>query len=156
MSGIRLGDVPDIRAICELAEELQAHSSYEGIKPDREKFTRLLANMMNDKTSRVIVIVDDNDKPQGFLMGLVEEFFFSRQRYGTDLAVYVRSGYRHLAPRMFREFMRWAESKPRVVRIMFGISSGIGNADRVGKMYNQLGLSSVGGLFMKEVQSCQA
>ena len=156
MSGIRLGDVPDIRAICELAQELLDQSAYAGIKPDPEKFKRLVANMMGDKTSRVILIVDDQDKPQGFLIGLVEELFFSRKRYGTDMAVYVREGYRHLAPRMFREFIKWAESKPRVVRIMFGISSGIGNVERVGKMYNQLGLSSVGGFYMKEVEPCQA
>jgi len=156
MSGLRLGDVPDIKAIWELAVELRDDSSYAGIKADKEKFTRLVANMMNDKTSRVIVVVDDNDQPQGFLLGLVEELFWSRSRYGTDLAVYVRKGYRHLVPRMFKEFIKWAESKPRVVRIMFGLSSGVGSEERTGKMYTTLGLSSVGGIYMKEVKACQA
>jgi hypothetical protein len=156
MSGIRLGDVPDVSALWDLAIELRDESSYAGIKADREKFTRLVASMLSDKMCRVIVVVDDDDKPQGFLLGLVEELFWSRSRYGTDLLVYVREGYRHLAPRMFREFIQWAESKPRVVRIMFGLSSGIGTEERTGKMYNQLGLSSVGGIFSKEVIKCPA
>lgn len=151
MSGIRLGDVPDIDAICELATELQEHSTYAGIKPDRAKFRLLVANMMGDRTSRVLVVVDDNDKPQGFLIGLVEELFFSRYRYGTDLAVYVRKEFRHLAPAMFKQFITWAESKPRVVRIMFGISSGFGNPARVGRMYQSLGLLPCGGIYSKEV-----
>ena len=35
MSGIRLGDIPDMDAICDLATELQEMSSYAGIEPDR-------------------------------------------------------------------------------------------------------------------------
>jgi hypothetical protein len=156
MSGIRLGDVPDIAAIVELAIELQEQSVYAGIKPDTAKFKLLVANMMGDKTSRVIVIVDDDDKPQGFLIGLVEELFFSRSRYATDLAVYVRKDFRNLAPIMFRSFMQWAKTKPRVVRIMFGISSGVGDIERTGEMYKLLGMSACGGIYSKEVKSCQA
>jgi hypothetical protein len=156
MSGIRLGDIPDIDAIVELALEVKEQSVYAGIKLDNHKFRLLVASMMGDKTSRVIVIVDDDDRPQGFLLGLVEELFFSRSRYATDLAVYVRKGYRNLAPAMFKQFMQWAKTKPRVVRIMFGISSGVGDPARTGKMYQSLGLSLCGGIYSKEVQSCQA
>ena len=156
MSGIRLGDVPDIDAIAELALELQDQSVYAGIKPDHQKFRRMVAGMMGDKTSRVLVVVDDDDKPQGFFIGLVEEFFFSRQRYGTDIAIYVREGFRHHAPAMCKKFIQWAGSKPRVVRIMFAVSSGFGNPGRVGRMYQSLGMSPCGGIYSKEVQSCQA
>lgn len=156
MSGIRLGNIPDIDAIVELALEVKEQSVYAGIKLDHPKFRLLVASMMGDKTSRVIVIVDDDDKPQGFMLGLVEELFFSRSRYATDLAVYVRKGFRNLAPAMFRSFMQWALTKPRVVRIMFGISSGVGDPERTGKMYQTLGMSPCGGIYSKEVQSCQA
>jgi hypothetical protein len=43
-----------------------------------------------------------------------------------------------------------------VVRIMFGLSSGIGTEERTGRIYNQLGLSNCGGIFMKEVNQCRA
>ena len=154
MSGIRLGDIPDIDAIVELSYEIKEGSSYAGIKMDEPKYRLLIANMMNDKTSRVILIVDDDDKAQGFMLGLVEELFFSRSRYGTDLVVYVREGFRNLAPAMFRAFIKWALSKPRVVRIMFGISSGVGDPARTGKMYQSFGMLPVGGIYSKEVNSC--
>jgi len=149
MSGIRLGDIPDMNAICDLAAELLDQSVYAGIKPDQEKFRLLVANLMGHKQGTVLVIVDDEDRPQGFLLGILEELFFSRKRMATDLAIYVREGYRHLAPSMVKQFIAWAESKPRLVLITLGISSGIGDPDRVGKFYEDIGLPAVGGIHMK-------
>jgi len=152
MSGIRIADIPDIEEICTLGRELLAQSVYADIKPDESKFRLFVAGLMGNKAGTVLVVVDDNDKPQGFMIGMIDELFFSRQRMATDLAVYVREGYRHLAPRMFREFIKWAESKARVAQITLGISSGIGDAERVGRMYENLGLSQVGGIFVKRVK----
>lgn len=151
MSGIRLGDIPDIKAINELGHELLEQSVSSGIPLDDSKFRLLVANMMGMKLGEVWVVVDDDDKPQGFLLGLVEDLFYSRQRYATDIAVYVREGYRHLAPRLFREFIKWAKSKPRVVQITLGLASGIGDPDRVGRMYEKLGLFRVGGIYSVRV-----
>ena len=151
MSGIRIANVPDVKAIVEIAYELIAESAYDGIKVDESKFRLACAGLMGSKNGLVLVIVDDDDKPQGFLMGIIDELFFSRSRYATDLAVYVRKGYRHLAPRMFKEFIAWAKSKPRIVEITLGVSSGIGNTERIGKMYESLGFASVGGLYMQRI-----
>jgi hypothetical protein len=157
MSGIRLGGVTDIPAIWELALELQKEGpSYKDIPPSKEKFVRLVANMMHLNSCRVTVVVDKDDKVQGFLLGMIEEFFWSTRRYATDMAVYVRAGFKHHVPRLFREFIKWAESKPRVVRIILGLSSGIGSEKRTGKMYTKLGLSNVGGIYLKEVIPCPA
>ena len=153
MSGIRLGDIPDMAAIYKLGCELLSQSVYSNIKHDESKFKLFVAGLMGIKNGTVLVIVDDNDKPQGFLLGVVEELFFSRKRMATDLAVYVRKEYRHLAPKMFKEFIKWAESKSRMAQITLGISSGIGEPERVGKMYNSLGFTQTGGIFVKLVGS---
>jgi len=158
MSGVRLGDIPDIDAICDLADELRKTGDYANIKPDEQKFRLFLAGLMGIKTGTVIVVVDDDDKPQGFLLGVVEEFFFSRKRMATDIATYVRKGYLNLAPKMVKKFTVWAESKSRVVRIILGISSGIGDPDRTGQMYENLGFKNTGGIFVKQVmrmKQCQ-
>jgi len=151
MSGIRLGGIDDIRSINELGYELLEQSVSAGIPLDDKKFRMLVASLIAIKLGNVWVVVDDDDKPQGFLLGLVEDLFYSRQRYATDLAVYVRDGYRHLAPRLFREFIKWAKSKPRVVQITLGLASGIGDPDRVGRMYEKLGLFRVGGIYSVRV-----
>ena len=156
MSGIRLGDIPDMKAIVKMAYELQAESVYYDIKSDEQIFKTLVAGMMGSKLARVFVVIDDDDEPQGFLLGLVDNFFFSRERYASDLMVFVREGYRHLAPKLFKEFMTWAESKPRVRHITLGLSSGTGDPDRVGRMYENLGLSKVGGIYTKRIEQCPA
>ena len=151
MNAIRTADIPDMDAICELASEMHEQSIYSDIKPDETKFRLFVAGIMGSKGGIVLLIVDEDDKPQGFLLGVLEELFFSRQRMATDLAVYVREGYRNLAPRLFKTFITWAESKSRVVQVTLGISSGIGDPERTGKMYEKLGFTQIGSINVKKV-----
>lgn len=150
MSGIRIGDIPDVKAIEALGLELLANSVYSKVKPDNVKFKQTVASLMGSKKGIVLVVVDDQDQPQGFLLGIVDDLFFSQERYGTDLAVYVREGYRHHAAKLLKQFVAWAKSKPKVAHIAMGVSSGIGDIDRVGRIYERLGMSRVGGIYVME------
>jgi len=152
MSGIRLGDLPDMGKLVDLAMELLEQSIYSDIKPDKLKFRKLVGNMMLSKNGRVWVIVDDDDEPQGFLLGMVTELFFSRDKYATDIAVYVRKSYRSYVPEMFQQFITWAWSKPRVKEIKLGISSGMDEGGRTGKFYESLGFIDAGGLYIMRTQ----
>lgn len=151
MSGIRLGDIPDMNEIQELGLELLEQSVYEGVKPDIPKFRTTVAGLMGSNKGIVLLVVDDQGSPQGFLLGIIDSLFWSQSRYATDIAVYVREGFRHLAPRLFQEFIEWAKSKPRVAHITLGLSSGIGEPDRVGRMYERFGLNRVGGIYYSRV-----
>jgi len=151
MSGIRLADIPDIDEICKLGSELLAQSVYSDIKPDESKYRLFVAGLMGTKKGAVFVAVDDDDKPQGMLFGLIDDLFFSRYCYATDVAFYVREGYRHLVPALMKRFMSWAEGKPRVMYISLGISSGTGDLARVGELYEKFGLERVGGIYYKRV-----
>ena len=151
MSGIRLADIPDIDEICVLGAELLAHSVYADIPPDESKYRLFVAGLMGMKKGAVWVAVDDDDKPQGILLGLVCDLWYSRHNYATDVGFYVRDGYRNLVPGMIKRFMAWVEVKPRVAYIELGISSGIGDLERVGKLYESFGLSRVGGIYFKKV-----
>lgn len=151
MSGIRIGSISDIKDIVTLGRELLEQSVYRDVKPDWPAFQLLVANMMGSSKGTVLLVVDDNDRPQGFLLGMIDTLFFSRDRYGTDLALYVREGYRNLAPMLLKRFITWAKSKPRVKHITMGLASGIGDPSRVGRMYEALGLSQVGGIYFQKV-----
>jgi len=151
MSAIKTADIPDMDAICELASEMHEQSIYSDIKPDETKFRLFVAGIMGSKGGIVLLIVDEDDKPQGFFLGVLEELFFSRQRMATDIAIYVREDYRHLAPRLVKTFVTWAESKARVVRITLGLSSGIGDPERTAKMYGKLGFEQIGSINVKKV-----
>lgn len=151
MSGIRLGDVPDIKHISDVAEELLEGSFYSGIKPDEKKFKMTVASMMAYKTGYVQVVVDDNNVPQGFLLGMTEELFFSKEQYVTDLAFYIRPEYRRFAPRMVKKLIKWAKTKPKVSSIMLAITSGMGDAGRIGKMYEKLGFEYTGSYYVMRI-----
>ena len=147
MSGIRLGDLPDMTKIVELGMELLENSDYHGIKPDKLKFRKLVGSMMVSKRGRVWVVVDDDDKPQGFLLGMVDELFFSRSMYATDIAVYIREGYRQHAFKLYKNFIDWALLKPKVVDVSLAKSSGIIGLEEWEKLMEYLGLHKVGSLY---------
>lgn len=155
MSGIRMADIPDIKHIAELAEELHANSAYSHIKPDEQKFKMTVAGLIANKLGQVYVVVDNDNVPQGFLLGLVEDYFFSRQRYATDIAVYIREKYARYTARLYKKFITWASTKPRVVDITFAHSSGKGDYERWKKLMYHLGLEKVGSVFMLRVEPCQ-
>lgn len=150
-----MADIPDIKHIAELARELQENSAYSHIKPDEQKFKMTVAGLIASKLGRAYVVVDNDNVPQGFMLGLVEDYFFSRERYATDIAVYVREEYTRYAPRLYKKFIAWASSKPRVVDVTFAHSSGKGDYDRWKKLMYRLGLEKVGSVFTMRIESCQ-
>jgi hypothetical protein len=155
MSGIRLADITDIKALCDLGAELLESSAYAGIKPDEKKFRMLMAGLMGSKLGRVMVVVDNDDIPQGFMLGVIDEYFFSRYRYASDMATYIRRPYRRYAAALYKNFIKWAKTKPRVVDISFAQSSGMGDHERWCKLMTKLGLKQVGSMYTMRVEPCQ-
>lgn len=155
MSGIRLADIPDMQRIYELGLELLEASSYKGIKHDQQKFKTLVAGLMGSKQGRVLVVVDDNNIPQGFLIGVIDEYFFSHSRFATDLATYISSGFERYALRLYKSFIDWAKTKPKVMDITFAHSSGIGDFDRWCRLMEKLGLKKNGSFYTMRIAPCQ-
>ena len=156
MSGIRLADIPDMQRIYELGLELLEASSYRGIKHDQQKFKTLVAGLMGSKQGRVLVVVDDNDVPQGFLIGVIDEYFFSHYKLASDLATYIRNGFERYAFRLYKTFIDWAKTKPKVMDITFAHSSGMGDFDRWCRLMEKLGLTRNGSFYTMRVSLCQA
>ena len=156
MSGVRLADIPDIKKIYKLGLELISDGAYKGIKHDDQKFKMTVAGLISSKLGRVYVVVDDNDEPQGFFLGIADELFFSRMRYATDMAFYIRDGYRQYAAKVYKLFIEWAKTKPRMFEISFAQSSGMGEHERWCKLMEKLGLKRVGSMYTMRVDQCQA
>ena len=153
---VREARIDDINDIHTLALELVSESVYKGIPMDDQQFKRMVATSIGSRSSIVFVVVDSNDKPVGFLIGMVEQLFWSRKKFASDLCTYVRPEARHVGGFMVRRFIRWAKKMPGVVEVTLGLSSGIGDTERIGMMYERMGLSRVGGLYVMRTESCQA
>lgn len=147
---VREAGIQDIRRILELGKELLGKSVYAGTEVDDIKFKRACATLIGSKMGCVFVVVDEGNIAQGFILGMVDDLFFSKSKYATDLATYVTDEFRMLAPFMIRRFITWAKSKG-VSEITLGISSGIGDTQRVGRLYERLGFSPVGGMFAMKI-----
>ncbi len=147
MSGIRLADIPDIKHIYKLGLELISDGAYKGIKHDEQKFKTTVAGLIGSKLGRVYVVVDDADIPQGFFLGIVDDLFFSRYRYATDMAVFIRKGFRQYAYRLYKLFIEWAKTKPRLFEISFAQSSGMGDHLKWCKLMERLGLERNGSFY---------
>jgi len=151
MSSIRLADIPDIKHIYKLGLELISDGHYKGISHDESKFKTIVASLIGSKLGRVYVVVDGNNVPQGFLLGIIDDLFFSRMRFATDMATYIRDGYRQYAYRMYKSFIEWAKSKPRMFEISFAQSSGMGDHEKWCKLMEKLGLERNGSFYTMKV-----
>lgn len=152
MFHVRAGQVEDIQEIHRLAKELLEASVYNGIPMDDAKFKQTVAMLMGSALGAVFVVSDDNNKPVGFIMGMADTLFFSKKRYATDLCMYVRPKASAYGAFLVRRFIRWAERIPAIAEITLGISSGMSNSERLGRMYERMGLRRVGGMYVLRVQ----
>lgn len=150
MSGIREADIPDVKHIAELGVELLESSIYKDIKPDLSKFKTIVANLIVSNQGYVLVVVDDNDKPQGYFVGMLTDLYYSKDRFASDLSFYIRKEYRHFAPRVIKKFIAWVKTKPRVAYTALALASGSDDSNRSGLMYEKIGLSNVGGIYYLE------
>ena len=148
---VRAGDVPDIQRIHELAKELLGASAYGGTKMNDLKFKKTAANCIASKLGCCFVVVDEANKPFGFILGIVDTPFYSDERFATDLAFYVRPEAKSYGAWLARRFIRWAKSIKGVTDISMAISSGMGDVDRIGAMYERMGMQRVGGLYTMRV-----
>ena len=79
----------------------------------------------------------------GFFFGMIEELFFSKSHYASDVVIYATDGM--TARLMIRRFIRWAKAMG-VVQIQLGVSSGL-NIDRTDTLYQNSDSNRVGALY---------
>ena len=89
-------------------------------------------------------VAEHDKKITGFMLGVVDTLWWSRDRYASDLIFYSERAGDGL--RILRRFIEWANSVPRVVEITCAQSSGI-NVERSSLIYERAGFTKVGGLW---------
>jgi hypothetical protein len=147
----------DILAIAECAERLIGESYYAGIDIDMPMSKQLALRMISEKLSFVQVIVSeptgdyDTSYCHGFMLGAVQQLWFSRARYATDLLTLVDKTAEGYGAIMIRRFIAWAKKQPKVVDITMGVGSAMGDSDRVGELYEGLGLARLGGIYAARI-----
>lgn len=140
---IRRATSDDIAPIMALARKL--HATIGNLPPIDEQGCRMLLAQALCNKRRLLLVAERDGVVTGFMFGLIEEYFFSKSHYASDVILHSTDGIS--AAYLVRKFVRWAESMG-VTNIQLGVSSGIA-IDRADALYRRLGLTRVGSLYSR-------
>lgn len=142
---IRDATLADIDALVDLARFFVPKVGAATLSEKR--FRPEICKLIKAENSMVLIAEHEN-AIVGCLIGQLGRVWYSDDLYATDLGFVVRPEYSGLyAWLMAKKFIRWAKSDKRVVEVTMQISSGLGDTERVGKMYESLGLKHMGGCY---------
>jgi GNAT superfamily N-acetyltransferase len=87
---------------------------------------------------------------------MVSEFYFSREREVSDLALFVHPEHRGgmAGPALLRSFVTWAK-KRGIRHLGINVSTGV-MVEKTGALLERVGFKRVGGSFAMEVEAIEA
>lgn len=144
MTKLRLATPEDVPAMVEFGAQMHAESSFSPMDFSREKAAATLLHGI--KTAFVVLSLDDAGEITGGLHGDVVEPWYSTDRMGVELFLYVRPQCRggRAALMLLRAWVAWCiDSGAKQLRPATAASSP--EADR---LYRALGFAPVGALYV--------
>lgn len=144
---IREAKVDDITRIINLGGEIIRQSKY---LPDYQplKARKALALFINAAKSCVFV-AEVEGQVEGFIIGAVDDYWWSSAQYASDMGFYVSEQHRGFAKPLINAFEEWVKRFPKVRDITLAVSSGVEGVERTGRFYQRLGYEQVGGMYTK-------
>lgn len=142
---IRPAKTSDIPALLDIGEAMHAESPrYSRLTFSRTVLTETLANVVERPWGFAWVKDGAGGRIDAVMIGLVAQHWCSTDRTASDLALYVRPECRGgtAAPRLIREFVRWAKEQGAAFAAV-GVTAGINEAQAVG-LYTKLGAKHCG------------
>lgn len=140
---IRKATPRDLHAIIDMGYRLVDRTPLAHVKRDRPAIAQTITNCMVSAFGCCFV-AQHKGEITGVIVGLAQQFWFSRQRQAVDLMfVAERPGD---GMRLLRQFVDWAWTVPGVVEVAGAQSSGI-DIERTEKLYLRAGFTRVGGVF---------
>jgi len=142
---VRVASFNDVTACITLGAKTLSRSKVNGSVCEMSA-RRVLLRAINDKSFN-LWIAEHEGVIVGFLLAIKEQHWFSKDKYATDICFVLNDGHGNYAASMIKRFIKWAKEDPKVTDIMLGISSGLDQDGRTGRMYQNLGFTPVGGIY---------
>ena len=144
---IRPAKVEDITGIINLGSRLLDKSP---VLPSHNplKARKALAFFISGKKSCVFVS-ERQGEIVGFVIGIVDEYWWSEEQYVTDVGFFVDFNHRSSGAALARRLLKWAKQFKKVKYMSLGVSSGMDSIERTGKLYDKLGFEKAGGIYTK-------
>lgn len=147
---IRPAKVDDISSIIELGAKLLDESP---VLPPHDPLKARKALAFFISGARASVFVADHDgEIVGFIVGVLDEYWWSDAQYASDAAFFVEPNHRGYAVGLVKNLVAWAQKFKKVKQVSLGVSSGLETYERTGKLYERLGFKPVGGIHTKSIE----
>jgi hypothetical protein len=140
---VRRASLTDIPRLTELFLRLKRSGPYGFIPHDLECARKMMRHCIGNP-QRWFGVVDVNGEIHAALMGGVEQFWWSKRRYASDLAFFSQ------VPRggelLISAFCSWAWKQRGVVEVLLGQSSGDA-LEATRSLFASLNFEEAGGIF---------
>lgn len=140
---IRRATIADFPQWQELGARLLARTPYASIPIDQRAVAAIYGQCVNSKLACCFVAEHDG-KITGTIAGVVQELWFARRRYASDLLFVAETP--GDGPKLLRAFVDWAWSVPNVAEVTCGQSSGI-DIQAMDGLYRWAGMRKVGAIY---------
>jgi GNAT superfamily N-acetyltransferase len=117
---------------------------YRGLQLSRRKLSNIMERMHDHPELGALLVAEKDEEVIGMMWGYVDEFFFSEERYATDILLYVVTEHRgsRAAYQLVKAFEEWSYDK-NARYVQPGVSTGIDN-DGYARFYERMGYSVTG------------
>ena len=145
---IRPATTDDLPRLMELANLMHAESRFQAIALVPAKLEATLRLCMDHGCA---LVAERDGVIVGGFIGVAVEYFFSRERMASDLALFVEPNKRggFIAAGLIRAFKAWA-ARQGVKHIEIGVSTGV-HPEQTGALFEKLGLKRQGALYTGEL-----
>lgn len=140
----------DISEVVTMAYAMASESpEYQDFEFSVDKFGDLLEVVLIDP-DKLCLVMEDEGKLVGMMIGVVMPHFFSGDRLALDLLVYVAPKYRGRCAgrQLLSRYVAWAKGRD-VKQIRLGTTTGI-EVERTAKLFGRCGFREIGRVFRHE------
>lgn len=156
---IRAAKFADIPRIVELMVEMQSASKYRDVSEvDVKVAHQLVAHCIqrNGHTTdggALVQVVDVAGQVEGFMMGVLGRVYHIGKKLNADDAFLhcTKRAPKTAMKRLFKAYMDWATSNPRVATIKASWTDALPGAARMGAFYKGQGFERVGEIFERVI-----
>lgn len=142
---IRNGTLADIPAIIKIGQNIIDRSKTYHTKVEPERASYVLRRAINDR-KMALFVAEKADQVVGFFIAVKDEHWFAKSYHATDLAFCVLPEHTDQGVWLLRRFIRWCKQN-NIEHIQLGLSTGLDEDRRTGKLYEAHGLTQVGGIY---------
>jgi hypothetical protein len=137
----------DITGIVKVVQEAHEKSISKTVPLDVKTLRKNIQVCVLSR-EHLVLIVELDGKIEGAFIGVTHQLWYSRKKQSADLFFYVTEKGTGYGANLMRRFITWSKKNNGVREITLGISSGIGDPDRVKQLYQRMGGVRVGDNFV--------